>query len=88
MAWFSVGEKEKMVRLIESAEKLTGKAEREFADSVLEVSIGANKQVIEELMGDGRMCQALLEIMEPYLLLREKERMEEGRKEGIREGIK
>ena len=26
---------EKMVRLIERAEKLTGKAEREFADSVL-----------------------------------------------------
>ena len=80
-------EKEKMVRLIESAEKLTGKAEREFADSVLEVSIGANKQVIEELMGDGKMCQALLEIMEPHLLLREKEGMEEGRKEGIKEGI-
>ena len=47
-------EKEKMVRLIESTEKLTGKAEKEFADSVLEVSIGANVQVIEELMGDGR----------------------------------
>ena len=78
---------EKMVRLIESAEKLTGKAEREFADSVLEVSIGANKQVIEELMGDGKMCQALLEIMEPHLLLREKEGMEEGIKRGINEGI-
>ena len=76
-----------MVRLIESAEKLTGKAEREFADSVLEVSIGANRQVIEEIMGDGRMCQTLLEIMEPHLLLREKEGMEEGRKEGIKEGI-
>ena len=81
-------EKEKMVRLIESAEKLTGKAEREFADSVLEVSIGANKQVIEELMGDGKMCQALLEIMEPHLLLREKEGMEEGIKDVIKEGIK
>ena len=78
---------EKMVRLIESAEKLTGKAEREFADSVLEVSIGANKQVIEELMGDGKMCQALLEIMESHLLLREKEGMEEGIKRGINEGI-
>ncbi len=33
------------------------------------------------------MCQALIEIMEPYLLVREKERMEEGRKEGIKEGI-
>lgn len=51
--------KEQMVRLIESAERLTGKAEREFADSVLEVSIGANRQVIEEMMGDGRMCQEI-----------------------------
>ncbi|MDE6945538.1 MAG: hypothetical protein K2P66_14050 [Lachnospiraceae bacterium] len=76
-------EKEKMIRLIECAEKLTGKAEREFADSVLEVSIGANKQVIEELLGDERMCQALMEIMEPHLQLREKAGMKEGIKEGI-----
>mgnify|MGYP001025883843 FL=1 len=80
-------EKEKLVRLIESTEKLTGKAEKEFADSVLEVSIGANVQVIEELMGDGRMCQALLEIMEPHLQRREKEGLEEGIKEGIKRGI-
>ena len=76
-----------MVRLIESTEKLTGKAEKEFADSVLEVSIGANVQVIEELMGDGRRCQALLEIMEPDLQRREKEGVEEGIKEGIKRGI-
>ncbi len=80
-------EKEKMIRLIECAEKLTGKAEREFADSVLEVSIGANKQVIEELLGDERMCQALMEIMEPHLQLREKAGMKEGIKEGIKQGI-
>ena len=72
-----------MIRLIECAEKLTGKAVREFADSVLEVSIGANKQVIEELLGDERMCQALMEIMEPHLQLREKAGMKEGIKEGI-----
>ena len=76
-----------MIRLIECAEKLTGKAEREFADSVLEVSIGANKQVIEELLGDERMCQALMEIMEPHLQLREKAGMKEGIKEGIKQGI-
>ena len=58
---------------------LKEKADKEFADSVLEVSIGANKQVIEELIGDGDMCQALMEIMEPQLLLREMK----GKKEGI-----
>lgn len=64
--------KQNMVKLLERVERLTEKADKEFADSVLEVSIGANKQVIEELIGDGDMCQALMEIMEPQLLLREK----------------
>ena len=34
------------------------------------------------------MCQALMEIMEPQLLLREKALKEEGRKEGMKEGRK
>ncbi len=87
--------KQSMARLLKSVESLTEKADKEFADSVLEVSIGANKQVIEELMGDDDMCQALMEIMEPQLLLRERkgkeegiqEGREEGREEGIQEGI-
>ena len=45
----------------------------------MEVSIQANKQVIEELVGDAGMSQALIEIMEPQLLLREKA--------GLRKGI-
>lgn len=76
-------EKQKMVRLLERVEKLSGKEEREFADSVLEVSVGANRQVIEELKGDGRMCQALMEIMEPELLLKKQEGLKEGLKKGI-----
>ena len=67
----------------ERVEKLSGKEEREFADSVLEVSVGANRQVIEELRGDGRMCQALMEIMEPELLLKKQEGLKEGLKKGI-----
>lgn len=43
------------------------KLDRELAESVLEVSIRANQHVVEELRGDGRMCQALLEIMEPEI---------------------
>lgn len=62
---------------------MSEKADKEFADSFLEVSVGANKQIIEELIGDEDMCNALMEIMEPQLLLREKEI----RKEGIKEGI-
>ncbi len=48
-------EKQSMVRLLERVRRLSGKVDKEFADSVLEVSIGANKYVIEELMGDDSM---------------------------------
>lgn len=75
-----------MAKLLERAGRLSGKVDQEFADSVLEVSIGANKQVVKELMGDDSMCQALMEIMEPQLLLRDNEVRKEGRKEGKIEG--
>ena len=79
-------EKQGMIRLLENVGRLSGKADKEFADSVLEVSIGANRHVIKELMGDDGMCQALMEIMEPELLLRESEGRKEGKKEGRKEG--
>lgn len=40
--------------------------------------------MVEEMIGDGNMCQALMEIMEPQLMVMR----QEGIKEGIREGIK
>lgn len=52
-------ERQGMIRLLESVGRLSGKADKEFADSVLEVSIGANKHVIKELMGDDNMCQEI-----------------------------
>ena len=39
----------------------------ELADSVLEVSIRANRQVVGELRGEDGMCEALLEIMAPEI---------------------
>ena len=56
-----------MRELLEKIEKLDLKFDRELADSVLQVSVSANKQVVEELRGDENMCQALLEIMEPEI---------------------
>lgn len=72
-------EKQDITKLLESINSLTQKSDKELADSVLEVSLQANKQVIEELIGDDSMSQALMEIMEPQLLLREKA--------GLRKGI-
>lgn len=57
-----------MKELLERIDSLTQKQDRELADSVLEVSIRANRRIVEELRGDGNMCQALLEIMEPEII--------------------
>lgn len=46
---------------------MTEKADRELADSVLEVSISANRKIVEELIGDESMYEALMEIMEPKI---------------------
>lgn len=59
--------KEQLKALLERTDGLTQKLDRELADAVLEVSIRANKEIVEELRGDERMCQALLEIMEPEI---------------------
>ena len=56
--------KQDMKELLEKIEAIKLTFDRELADSVLEVSVRANQQVVEELRGDGSMCQALLEIME------------------------
>lgn len=56
----------------------------------------ANQKLVEEWKGDGKMFEALMEIVEPQIQLREKalaekvwkEGREEGREEGRREGIK
>lgn len=72
--------KEDIRNLLEGVKRLTEKVDKELADSVLEVSIGANKRVIEELRGDDSMCQALMEIMEPVI--------QEKVKNELRKGIK
>lgn len=77
--------------LLENMMRLSNKADREFADAVFEVSTQANRQVIEELIGDGSMSEALLELMEPIIapiLVQQKNKgLMEGRQEGLREGL-
>ena len=60
-------QKQEMRELLERVHGLTQKFDKELADSVLEVSIGANWKIVEELRGDDSMCRALLEIMEPEI---------------------
>ncbi len=71
---------------------MTEKTDREMAGSVLEVSIGANRHIVEELMGDDLMFETLMEIMEPRINeIRKIDRetaLLEGRRLGQREGRK
>lgn len=60
-------EKQQLKKLLEKIESFDSKLDRELADSVLEVTVNANWQIVEELRGDEHMCQALLEIMEPEI---------------------
>ena len=60
-------QEQEMRELLERINGLTHKFDRELADSVLEVSIRANRQVVEGLRGGDKMCKALLEIMEPEI---------------------
>lgn len=59
--------KEDIQKLLGDRNSLTEKQDRDLADSVLEVSIGANKKIVDELIGDENMYEVLMEIMEPKL---------------------
>ena len=53
-------EKQDIRELLEHIKYITRKQDREFADSVLEVSIASNEHVVEKLIGDDNMSEALL----------------------------
>ena len=68
---------------MEKISQITEKNDREMANSILEVSIEANRKMIEGLMGDDSMFETLMEIMEPKI----DEIRKEERKEGIQSTI-
>ncbi len=60
--------KQEMVRVIEYSRKVESQEERNLIDAVLDVSVAANRDIIEELKrGDEAMCQALMDIMKPEI---------------------
>ena len=66
---------------------LEGKMEKEYADSILEVALKANRELADQLRSDENMSKTLLEIMEPVLQERTEKAIKEGRKEGRKEGM-
>ncbi len=80
-------DKRDMQDILEKVRQMTEKNDREMADSVLEVSIGANRHIVDELMGDDNMFETLMEIMEPKITEIRKEEKQEGIQEGMQKGI-
>lgn len=80
--------KMKFQNLLDKRNQITEKSDREMASAVLEVSIGANRQMIEGLMGDDSMFETLMEIMEPRIVEIRKEERKEGRIQGTIETLR
>lgn len=80
-------QKQDMKDLFDRINQLNNSFDRNLADSVLEVSISANKETMENWKGDDIMCQALMEIMEPEIRLREKECAEAAMQKATQKGI-
>lgn len=54
-------------KLLNKRNHVTDKSDRELIDSILEVSFGANRRIVNELIGDENMYEVLMEIMEPKI---------------------
>ncbi len=80
--------KEDIKNLLGSAQHLTYASDKEMADAVLEVSLSANEQLLQELIGDDSMYETLMELMEPRLKIRDQAIWNEGQKQGQMQGQK
>ena len=80
--------KQDVDRFLELWRRLEGKAEREYAESILEVFAKANREWLRQRKGEKDMGPALMEIMEPELRQAEDRGREAGMREGIREGMR
>ena len=80
-------QKQQLKELLERIELVDSKLDRELADAVLEVAIKANWKIAQELRGDGNMCQALMELMEPEINKIKETVREETTQQGIKNAI-
>lgn len=80
-------QKQQLKALLEKMETFDSKLDRELAEAVLGVAIKANWQIAHELRGDGDMCQALMELMEPEINKIKEAVREETTQQGIKNAI-
>ncbi len=80
-------EKADMEKLIEKSSEISNEHEKELVESILEVTLKANSSVAEKLIGDVKMGEMILKIVQPLILEKEKKAKTEGIQEGIEKGI-
>lgn len=80
-------EEEDMRMFLAEVRCLEDKLDRESADSVLEVCLRENRELIEKLIGDDSMSEALLEIMEPKIIEIRRQAKTEGLEQGLERGL-
>lgn len=71
-----------MKTLLNETAKLKSDYEKELADSILEVTLRANSSLVEKLKGDVDVSDALLELVEPLILERERNAEQKGEQKG------
>lgn len=66
---------------------LRDKAEKEYADSILQVVLSENREIFDIVKKEeSEMCEALRELMEPEFREAEQRAMEKGLDEGLAKG--
>ena len=79
-------EEEDIRRFLEEALVYHTKGDRDYVDSILQVSVSANMELFQRIRRDDGMCQALRELMKDEIALDIAEGERRGRREGERRG--
>lgn len=74
-------------RIVSQIDELTENSEKMYGDSVLQVAVKENRKLFEQLKEDGKMCEALRELMEPEIAEAKQKAMQEGMAQGMAQGI-
>lgn len=75
-----------MRQLVYKVNRLTDTFDKEMAESVMQVTLGANQNLIQKIKGEDTMYEVLLEIMEPEISEIKQKSIDEGKQKGRQEG--
>ena len=75
-----------MKKLLYTIRRLSSEHERELANAVIDITLRANKDLLEKLRGDEKMSGVLMELAESWIQERERNAEIRGKQEGIIRG--